>query len=390
MQARHIRIDLNLVHDVHVRLSRQAAARDLIERKVLILAFGLTELGHRPVDAAKLQELPQLAVIDLDGIVGLLFVEVEARTHHYIVGHPHQGSLDFNHILHNLHGLMRNVVDEWYALWRDRDAVHAEVHEVADTRADAAVEDEDVLGHLQFRRHLGLQDRLELGLAQEERLIVLHPHHVLEALVRDFAEGGLEDLVRVLQLIEEGPQALHLVDHRVVGDLFGGVALAPVLHIQLRVLRNVEVLVGDERPVVHQHRHVELLGHHIAVALDVEEALHPPAHRLIMQVPMLADHAIPVGLFDIALEALNQVLFVSGVEDGLRSLRIQNLVHLNLQHLAPHIHPRNLHMIVGRVDGRKVLLNLGLQLWIIHRDPGPQSALGREDRQLFVRYLPAG
>ena len=47
----------------------------------------------------------------------------------------------------------------------------------------------------------------------------------------DFAEGGLEDFVRVLQFIEEGPQAFHLMDHGVVGDLFGGVALTAILHI---------------------------------------------------------------------------------------------------------------------------------------------------------------
>ena len=47
----------------------------------------------------------------------------------------------------------------------------------------------------------------------------------------DFAEGGFEDLIRVLQFIEEGPQAFHLMDHGVVGDLFGGVALTAILHI---------------------------------------------------------------------------------------------------------------------------------------------------------------
>ena len=284
---------------------------------------------------------------------------------------------------------MRDVVDVGDTLRRNGNPVHVEPHEVADSGAQAAVEDEDVLGHLQLRRHIRVHHGLELTGAEEERLVVLEPHHGLEALVRDLAEGRFEDLVGVLQLIEEGPQTLHLVDHGVVGDAFCGVALATVLYIELRVLRNVQVLVGDEGPVVHQHLHVKLLGHHVGVAFDEEEALHPPHHRVIVHVPVLADDTIPEGLFNIAMEALDQVLFAGGVEDSFRGVRVQDLVHLGLQHLAPHIHPCNLHMVVGCVDGREVLFNLGLQLWVIHRDPGPEGALWREHRQLFIGYFPA-
>ena len=143
-------------------LTRQAATGNLVEREVLVVAQGLVELGHRSVNATEFEEFPQLAVIHGHGVVGLLLVEVELRPHHNVIGAAHQGSLDFHHILHNLHGLVRDVVDEGDALGRHRDAVHRETHEVADTGADAAVEDKDVLGHLQLRRHLGFQDRLEL------------------------------------------------------------------------------------------------------------------------------------------------------------------------------------------------------------------------------------
>ena len=96
------------------------------------------------------------------------------------------------------------------------------------------------------------------------------------------------------------------------------------------------------------------------MAFDEEEALHPSAHRVIVHMPVPANDAIPVGLLDISMEALDQVLFAGRMEDGLRRVRIQDLVHFNLQDLASHVHPRNFHVIVGRVDGREVLFNLGL------------------------------
>ena len=161
VEASDIGIHLDLVHDVHMCLTRQAATGNLVEREVLVVAQGLVELGHRPVNATEFEEFPQLAVIHGHGVVGLLLVEVELRPHHNVIGAAHQGSLDFHHILHNLHGLVRYVVDEGDALRRHCDTVHRKAHEVADTGADAAVEDKDVLGHLQLRRHLSLQDRLE-------------------------------------------------------------------------------------------------------------------------------------------------------------------------------------------------------------------------------------
>jgi len=96
------------------------------------------------------------------------------------------------------------------------------------------------------------------------------------------------------------------------------------------------------------------------VAFDEEEALHSPAHRVIVHMPVLSDDAIPVGLLDISMEALDQVLFAGRMEDGLRRVGVQDLVHLNLQDLTSHVHSRNLHMVVGSVDGREVLFNLGL------------------------------
>ena len=96
------------------------------------------------------------------------------------------------------------------------------------------------------------------------------------------------------------------------------------------------------------------------MAFDEEEALHSPAHRVIVHMPVLSDDTIPVSLLDISMEALDQVLFAGRMEDGLRRVRIQDLVHFNLQDLASHVHARNLHMVVGCVDGREVLFNLGL------------------------------
>ena len=279
-------------------------------------------------------------------------------------------------------------MDEGDALRRNGNPVHAELHEVADTGTNAAVQHKHILAHLEFRRYLGLQDMFEFGFAEEEGLVVLHPHHDLEALMRDFAEGRFENLIRILQLIEEGPQALHLMDHGVVGDAVGGVALATVLHIQLRVLLNVQVLIGHKSPIVHQHLHVKLLRHHVRVALDVEEPFHPPAHGVIVHVPVLSNHAITIGLLDIPLEPLYQVLIAVWMEDGFRRVGVKNLVHLNLQDLAPHVHSCNLHVVVGRVDGGKVLLNLIFEFGIIDGDPGAQRAFGRKDGQLLIRYFP--
>ena len=251
-------------------------------------------------------------------------------------------------------------MDEGDAFRRDRDAVHRKAHEVTDSCAYAAVEHKDVFTHLQLGGHLSLQDMLELGLTKEEGFVVLHPHHDLEALVRNFAEGGLEDLVRVLQLIEEGAESLHLVDHGVVGDAVGREALASVLHIQLWILLNVQVFIGDECPVVHQHGHVKLLGHHVGVAFDVEEAFHSPTHGIVVHVPVFTNHPVAIGLLNIPLEPLDQVLFAGRVEDGLGRVGVQDFVHLNLQYLASHVHPCNLHVVVGCVDGREVLFNFVL------------------------------
>ena len=55
MQARHICVYLDFVHDVHVCLKRQSAGGNLVKREVFVFALGLVELGHRPVNAAKLQ-----------------------------------------------------------------------------------------------------------------------------------------------------------------------------------------------------------------------------------------------------------------------------------------------------------------------------------------------
>ena len=239
VEASHIGVHLHLVHDVDVGLSSKPASGNLVQREVLVVAQIFVKLRHRPVDAAKLQELPQLAVIDRHSVVGSLVVEVELRPHNDVISHPDKWRLDLRHRLLVLHGLVRNVVDERNALRAHRDAVHREAHEITDSSTDAAVEDEDVFGHLQLRRYFRVHDCFEFGLAQEEGLVLLQPHHCLEALVRDLAEGRFEDLVCVLQLIEEGSQALHLVDYGVVGDALCGVALAPVLDIELRVLWNV-------------------------------------------------------------------------------------------------------------------------------------------------------
>ena len=55
VQARHICVYLDFVHDVHVCLTCQSAGGNLVKREVFVFALGLVELGHRPVNAAKLQ-----------------------------------------------------------------------------------------------------------------------------------------------------------------------------------------------------------------------------------------------------------------------------------------------------------------------------------------------
>ena len=217
MKASHICVDLNFVHDVHMCLSCQSAAGHLIKREVFVLALVLVVLRDRPVKPAELQELTQLSVVHSDRVVPVLLVKLELCLHHDVVCDAHQGSLDLHHGLHLLHRLVRYVVNIRNALRRHRHLVHRKTEEVADTRTDAAVEDEHILGCLQLFWHLSLDDLLELLFAQEERLIVLEPHHSLESLTRDLAERRLEDLVGVLELVEERPQALHLMNDRVVG-----------------------------------------------------------------------------------------------------------------------------------------------------------------------------
>ena len=231
MKASHICVDLNFVHDVHMCLSSQSAAGHLIKREVFVLALVFVELGDRPVKPAVLEQLSQLTVVHGNGIVPVLLVKLELCPHHDVIGDAHKGSLDLHHSLHLLHRLVRDVVNIRNALRRHRHLVHRKAEEVADARTDAAVEDEHILGCLQFLRHLGLDDQLQLLFAQEERLIVLESHHGLEPLARDLAERRLEDFVGILELVEERPEALHLMNDRVVRDALGREPLAALLLI---------------------------------------------------------------------------------------------------------------------------------------------------------------
>ena len=56
VEASDIGIHLDLVHDVHMCLTRQAATGNLVEREVLVVAQGLVELGHRSVNG---RSMPQ-------------------------------------------------------------------------------------------------------------------------------------------------------------------------------------------------------------------------------------------------------------------------------------------------------------------------------------------
>ena len=103
-----------------------------------------------------------------------------------------------------------------------------------------------------------------------------------------------------------------------------------------------------------------------------------------MHVPVLADDAIPERLLDIPPEPLHKVLLAMRMQDRLRRIRIQDLVNLGLQHLAPHVHPSNLHMVVRRIDRSKVLVNISLKFRIVHGHPRSDRALRRENSQLLI------
>ena len=116
----------------------------------------------------------------------------------------------------------------------------------------------------------------------------------------------------------------------------------------------------------------------------MKKPLHSSDHGIIVHVPVLADNAIPERLLDIPPEPLHKVLLAMRMQDRLRRIRIQNLVNLSLQHLTPHVHPSNLHMIVRRIDCSKVLVDVSFKFRIVHGHPRPDRALRCENRQLLI------
>ena len=390
VQSGGVEVDLDLAHHIDVGLAGQLGGGLLVERDVHIVVLFLVIDGDLAVDAAGLDEVPDLLVVEVGSGLADVDAEVELGALDDVEGQADDGGDDFLVGLLGAAGLGGDVVDVRDAFRADGDLFHGQAAEIADAAAKAAVQDEGILGALEFLGDLGVDDFLEFFLTQEDRTVVHRVHHGTFLLRGEAAEGGLHDFVRLLQLVEKGLEILHRVDHGVDGGAVGRVAAGSALLfnlVELGVLLHVQVFIEDELPVLQQEVGVELGDGDFGKAFNGEETLEFVRLADDHLVAFYSDDSVAAGFIGKADKTLAEGLGRGGtdLDDG-----IEDLVNLFLQDIRSHVHSLSLHQGVGLGHGGEVGVQLCLQLLVIDGDLGLEGAFRSELLQVLYLNADAG
>lgn len=390
VQSGGVEVDLDLAHHIDVGLAGQLGGGLLVEWDVHVVVLFLVIDGDLAVDAAGFDEVPDFFVIEAGSGRGDFETEIESCALNDVVGQANEGGDDFLVGLLRAAGLGGDVVDVRDAFRADGDLFHGQAAEVADAAAEAAVQDEGVLDALEFVGDLGVDDFLEFFLTQEDRTVVHRVHHGTFLLRGEAAEGGLHDFVRLLQLVEEGLEILHRVDHGVDGGAVGRVAAGSALLfnlVELGVLLHVQVFIEDELPVLQQEVGVELGDGDFGKAFNGEETLEFVRLADDHLVAFHSDDPVTAGFIGKADKALAEGFGGGGTDfdDG-----IEDLVNLFLQDIGSHVHSLGLHQGVGFGHGGEVGVQLCLQLLVVDGDFGLEGAFRSELFQVLYLGADAG
>ena len=209
VQAGCVQVDLDLAHHIDVGLTGQLGGGFLIEGDVHVVVLFLVIDSHLAVDAAGFNEVADFLVVEAGSGLAEIDAEVEPGAHDDVVGQADDGGDDFLVGVLGAACLGWDVVDVRDSFRADGDLVHREAAEVSDTAAEAAVQDEGVLGALEFLGDLCVDDFLEFVLTEEYGTVVHRVHDSTFLFRGKAAERRLHDFVRLLQLIEEGLEILH-------------------------------------------------------------------------------------------------------------------------------------------------------------------------------------
>ncbi len=213
VKASDVEVDLHLVEHVDVRLAGKFRGGNFIKGPVDVLPRLVAKETHLPRDATILQQLAQCLVIPLLAVVLIVAHQLQTRPLDDLQRRVDQRSHDLN--IGGLHpgSLRRHIVHIRDAILRHCHMIHRQTQQVADTTSDGAVQHEQVLHPLQFRRHGSPHHLLELLSPQENRDIVHHMHNNTPLLYRNSSERGAAYFVGILKLCKECLQQLQVVDH---------------------------------------------------------------------------------------------------------------------------------------------------------------------------------
>ena len=370
-----VEVDLDLAHHIDVGLAGQLGRGFFVEGDVHVVVLFLVIDGDLAVDAGSLDEVADFLVVVVGPGLGETEAEVEVGALDDVEGQADDGGGDFLVGLLGAASFGGNVVDVRDSFRTDGDLVHREAGEVADAAAEAAVQDEGVLGALHSFGDLSVDDFLEFFLTEVDGAVVHRVHDGTFLLSGEAAEGRLHDFVRLLQLIEEGLEILHCVDHSIDGGTVIRVAAGSALlfHlIEFGVLLDILVFIEYELAVFEEEVCIEFFRGDFGKAVDEEEALEFVCLADDHLVALCTDDTVTAGFVGKADVALAEGLSggVADFDDG-----VQNLLYLFLQDIGGHVHTLGLHQMVGLAHGLHVGIDVRLQLLVVDGDSGAEFSV---------------